>query len=510
MSACVLVLLDVAGARHGFEVEGEGLVVSIDGDEVEFAEGIALDSDLPARSVSLQGSSSSGGTISLALDLEVLDLWAIRDGVPIQTINVRIWWWPDDEPFDEQLHEIYRGQPRSPTWDLEAGQVRFEVAAPSRVPDVQFPPSAVGDEDRFPDAPSNSAGQAVPVIYGRARGVPLPALDAAPSPAPEDPADYPARRFLVAGHPIRSTTIQVRDPDGAALGTPKAVEQGTDGRGEPYSYVTLSGVDLDGVGDAVHAEEVEGWVAPEGRLLDALGDVLLHLWGTYAGEDFHELDRARAWYARTGLNRYRVAFVFNRIQTGGTLLRTIASRIQSQFPVSVGLQGGRMGWDCTALPGPDAVVQHTLTYGQDVHDRSQIGETSIDDVLTEISLSYAFDGFEGSMTKIREFTPENHGGCQGALTRYGPSGVSRLEAPDAPDDGTAFQLLTQHARTLNGIRDTVAYSGLPTPWFLARPLDVVAVTDAAAGWTERKFLVLSVQPTLFGDVSLALLSLEAR
>lgn len=495
----VLLELDVDGEIHGFAIDNESVLVELDdGTERVFGPGVTIE-DLPARSAPIFGVGVAEGSVRVLLQLPALDLWTRRDRVQPQQVIGRLYFWPEGEVLRPE-HEIYRGALRSPDWALavddagnQVGSVTFDLAPPTRTADVAFPPAAVGDDGRFPDAPEGSAGQAVPVIYGTVRGVQLvPISDTAGDPV----------RLLVAGHAVVSASVTVRNGEGTAIaGGPYTVSMGTDGRGDVYSYVE---VDAANYVDNLHAAQVTGWARPDGEALDRLGDVLLHLWTTYGGERFYELDRDRVFAARVRLNRFGIAAFFNERSDTGTVLRAIAGRIEPQFPVVFGFACGRFGWDATDLPEGDADPARVLTYGVDSSDRVGPSETSVDDVLTEFEIAYAYDGFEGGTTASKQADRDNNGACRGAESRWGRSAVSRFSAPDVADDDTAALLLADQVRRRTEVRLRVSYLGLDGTWTAVRLWEQVAVTDAECGWSEKAFIVEGRKPRLDGRVDLTL------
>lgn len=503
-----LLELDVGGAVHGFVIDNEPVLVELaDGSMRAFGDGATVD-DLPARSARLLGGGGAdGGGVHVTLQLAALDLWASRGTVQPQRVNGRVYWWPVGDVLRPE-HEIWRGSLRNPDWDLardehddQAGQVSFDLAPPTRNADVAFPPSACGDEGRLDGVPEGSTGNVMPVIYGTVRGVQLVAVS--------DTTVTPVR-LLIAGHPVGSSTIDVLNGDGTLVVNNATVSTAVDNRGDHYAYVTVTAVQYSAASGNLHTDEVTGWTTPDGQALDRLGDVLLHLWITYAGERFFELDRDRAWAARPRLNRYQVAMFWNDRSDTGTVLRTLAGRIEPQFPVVFGFAGGRFGWDAVDFPRGDTPPTRVLTFGLDAEERVGLRETSSDDVVTEFELTYGFDGFDGGPTEPLRADRTNNGTCRGAESRWGPSTIARFSCPDVQDVETAVLILDDHVRRRSAVRASVTYRGLDDTWFTLPLGHEVAVVDLEAGWDLVPFVVEGRKPRLDGRVDVALLERDGH
>ena len=438
----------------------------------------------------------------MTVRLDVADLWSVRDSVPIQRIRVRIYWWPDGEVL-RQSHDVMYGVVRDPRWNIADetdGTVSFTVVAERQFSDVPFPPSAIGDEGRFVNAPPEALPHAVPVVYGAVRGLPRFAVSSIAA----DPI-----RLIVAGHRIVSTTVQIAR-DGAAVGAPAAVSATIDALGNPYSYVDIAQASY-AAGSNLYAEEVTGWVAPDGSAIDGLGDVLEHLFRTYAGDDWFSLDRPRIKAALPWLNRVRVGFFANDRLYDGTVIRLIETRFMGQFPLTAGFTGGRYGWDSLVLPEDDTdEVQPvaSLTYAHDAHTRVGPHETSADDVMTEFDLAYQADGFQAGPIASLHADATNSGGCRRAASRWGEAPLVRMDAQDCPDVGAAYMLLTDQIRKLTVVRDRVEYHGVDAMLYELPPLAVIEVTDSDLGWSARPFLLEAVAPRMDGYCDVVLVSLR--
>lgn len=500
MSRRVLVELDAGGDVRGFVCDGGGSVTveREDGSLRGYGPGLDL-AGLPARIAPFDGGSVDAGAPQCVLQLAALDLWGLRDRVPTQSVRGRVFWWPEGEVLTD-AHEIYRGVIRDPSFALglsptgePGGSVSFTLAADTRTPDVPFPPSVVGDEDRFPTAPDESLGQAVPVIYGTVRGVPLYAVSTTTG------APGAAVRLLVAGHRITSTTLDVWR-EGVQIHNDLPVLYDFDGRGDLYAYVQTT-VAAYAAGQGFYSPTVTGWAAPDGSAVERLGDVLLHIWGTYCGERFYELDRRRCWGNRPRLNRYKVGLLVNERQASGTVLRLLGSRIQGQFPVTFGFAGGRFGWDLTIpLPPDGGEPAATLIYGENAQDRQPLQQGSVDDIITEFEIAFAQDYYIGAPQGSLRADRTNNGDCRAAETLWGASPVRRIEAPDVPDADTAYTLLTDAVWWGTRVPTRVEYTADDGELYDLPSGSEVRVTDSEAGWAATPLFLESAAPV---EVNLA-------
>ncbi len=505
----VFILLDAGGQRRGFITDGAPVAATVYGDLQSTGFGPGLDvSTLPVRAASLMGEGAAdAGSISATLSLDALDLWALRSTVPTQTVKVRAWLapvGPEGFPVDaagnewalRDEYEIFRGVIRSPQFDLRARTVSFTAEADLRLIDAQFPPAAI-DTQRFPETPTASTTNAVPVIYGTIYGLPLYAV----SDITADPI-----RLVVAAHPIVSTAIDVMR-DGAVVDAAQPVLYDVDELGGTYAYVEIPKATYS-AGSSLYTGTVTGWRAPDGTAVDLLGDVLLHMWHTYAAERFFDIDRERCYAARVALNRYAIGAVFNAQETGSGLLRILQGRFEGQFPVAFGLCGGRIGWDCTRIPTEAEIlglVIGTLTYGRDAHDREGPTEGDAGAVVTQIQLHRQLQGDINGPAATTTANRTNMGVLRGAVARWGESPLKRLDCPDVPSADAAWSVITDTAVAQSQVRDVVTYLGLDGSWHDAPLFWVVLITDDECGWEDEPMLITSVAPGLDGRCAVGLL-----
>lgn len=497
-----LVEVDVDGDIYGFVVDGPPRAVTLsDGSTRIYEAGADLD-QMPVRSVSIYGDGvSSDSSLNLTLPLDLVDLWERRDRSPIQRVQARVYWWPNGSILRER-HQVFTGVLRSPEIIRDAdgqGTISATLSPNRRGRDVPFPPTLIGDEERFSGPADDSVSQAVPVLYGTCLGVPLFAV----SDVTADPI-----RLLIAGHPITSTSVDI-SRDGAVVSAGASVSTDIDGRGQAYSYVEVSKANYD-AGANLYAPTVDGHNGPGGDAVDRLGDVLEHLWRTYSPATWGDLDHERVSAARVVLNRIRVGLMINAADDQGSVLRFIESRLAGQFPVATGWSGGRYGWDALLLPEGTPEASDSLTYGRDTHERVSIAETSADDVLTEIDVAYAQDGYEGGPSGHLHMTRSNNGDLRRAESVWGPSPVERLSIPDAATPGAAYIVGTDTARKRSRVRTRVEYAACDARLFDLPLLSTVLVTDAEIGWVDEACMIEAARPRFDGACDLTLITWDGQ
>jgi len=528
--------LNLDGDWRGFAIEGPSITLErgegLDGPRsLDYIAGGAELSALPGKATSISGGFGDRG-VDVTIHLPFLDLWTLREQIPTQLIEGRVYWLDPADGVIRREHELFRGIANDPKWDVgpkplagrRSGMVGFSLEPASETRDIQFPPFSTSDEGRFPalrdDGPRGPDPRgACPIIYGTVKGVSLlPVSDTLNDPI----------RMILAAHPIVSKIVQIyasvdsamgtlpqtpANPagvleEGVLIGSPQ-VKQAVDGLGQVYSYVNVSRSAVAG-GANMYVGSITGWPDAEGGALDRLGEVLLHIWKTYGGETFYELDRERAHASRTRLNRFRVSSFFNSQSGGGSVLRALESRYAGQFPVVFGFSRGRYGWDAIEFPDESEFKpQATLIYGQNAFERGEITETPRSEVVTSYEGEYDLDGARGSLTASMRLDRTNHGPSRGAYSRWGRSTVNKLTFSDTADPGSVYQLLADQARRLTQVRYEVEYTGVDPRFFDLPSLAHVLVTDFETGWSEEPFLITSATPNIdSGLVDLTLIGLR--
>ena len=497
----VLVDFDLVGELLGLTVDGAACEVErADGTTRTFVPGGEIEA-LPHRSSPVTGDGAGDQSVRMSLAVGVYNSWALRRTAPFQLATCRIYWWPEGDLLRDE-HELFRGCVREPEWELGPdgqGRVTFSLVPSRRIDDVAFPPFLVGDAGRFPDAPDEGKTSAVPVVYGTVYGMPVVAVT--------DPTVDPVRMVL-ACHRVGSTTVQLAR-GGANVGAPLAVGYGIDRLGGTYAYVEVTPATY-AAGSDLYAVRLDGWV-DGGAVVGRLGDVMEHAFRTYARASWYELDRPRVEAARPVLNRIAVGAYANE-RGDGTVMQFLQQRLGGQFPVAFSFAGGRFGWDAVLFPrGAEAAfIVGRVTYGQDAAERLGPMETSADDVLTDIELTYGFDGYQAGATKSLRFSPETSLDARRAMSRWGRSPVLTQDAPDVSDSDSAYLLLTDLALKRSRVRHRVEYHGLDERFYFLPLGAVVAVVDADLGWSDEPCILEAVEPRKDGLVDVVLVTLDGQ
>jgi len=498
----LLIQLDLpnGGPSLGFVADGFGAIAMTppraDASSIDFVEGGEVES-LPLRGSPAFGGSAPSAPSVILSGPQVADLWRLRLTHPLQAAEVTIWWAGIDVLLWD---ELYRGTPEPPGYEFTQDGIVVSIPLrPLRRPDeAPFPPSLIGDADRFlSTTPDNSLSHAVPVIYGTARGVPLYAV--------ESPAAINVK-MLIAGHRIRSTTVNVYR-DGASVVVGATVSTDVDGRGQPYSYIEVAQA-VYAAGEELYLDSVEGHVGPNNTLVERLGDVLDHLYATYGRGLRPELDQRRTSGASVDLNRLTVAFFVNEQETGGTLAQFVETSLAGQFPFAVGAPTGRLGWDSLLLPQTGAPPVDHLTYGQDAFDRVGPTETSADELVGEVDLAYALHGYEGGPTAGIHLDESTSGLARRAGSRWQAVQRSSTASEYAADSQTAYLIANDLLRKKGVVRFRVEYEKVPTHFWRYPPLSVIYVTDAELGWTAEPCYLEAVTPRRDGGCDVLLITVD--
>ncbi len=454
---------------------------------------------LPARTFPLIGDDAGQGEVRVVLAnaADVGAMFAARISAPLQASTWRVFWWPEDEILTDS-HEVFVGSPRDVSWDVDGGEVSFVLRAARREQDAPFPPCRL-TKARFPDAPSDSLAFALPVVYGAPKGLPAVAV----TDVTVDPI-----RLVVASHEVASTTLELVGSSGV-IDAAAPVLYDRDALGDLYAYVEIAAADFGTEGSSLYFTSVSGYAFPDGRSITLLGDVLAHLFKTYAQTGWTTFDRRRIEFARPRLNAFAVSFFANEQSPGETVESFATSRIAGQFPVSFGAPNGRFGWDAITFPNEvDARPAASIVMGVNAFERTNFDEESVDNIVSRIEVAYALDGNVGGQTEIVRFDETTSGLCARAFSRWGPSAVLSLDAPDCNDAATAY-LLGADALLKNGVlRARVEYAGVDESFFDLPPGAIIAVTDEDLDFEGELFVLEGVEPLLDGTCAASLITLD--
>lgn len=494
-------ILDHEVDRRGFCTFPEPTLIDPgDGTAPRFFGPGLIRASVPARSADfMTAQTSADGTASATIATESFDAWGLlRQGVRLQRIMVRWWWWREGQTLAEAVL-VWRGQLSDP--DIGETTFSFKAKTGTREQDAPLPPGVIGDEGRFPDAPDSARAQAMPVIYGIVRNLPIYRIS--PDPGASPPAAATNVDFLVCGHVAVQTATVVTD--GQDMATPiTGFFYGVDGRGQQYTYVTRPNTTPNWSTGSFHVTVAQGHVGPGGEVIQKLGDVLLHIVTTYGRERFLELDRDRIFAARSRLNRFTVGVIFNQ-PNSGSVISLLRSRFEGRFPVSFSFVGGRFGWDYAGVPEPGPPVAE-IVWKQNAHSRGNLVPVDASTLRSRFEIAYGVDPFAGGNTLSISRDETSSGPCKRAHLKWGISTEQRLEVPDAANEATARLLAEDQIRRLTLRRVRTSYTCSEPDWINLPLFSRVHVTDPDRGWDGEPCLIEGITPRRPGVVDIALIT----
>ncbi|MCP4741463.1 MAG: hypothetical protein GY871_04435 [Actinomycetales bacterium] len=509
----LLAVFELAGgARHGFSATIP-LTATLPGESepMSFSTGISV-GDLPERVTATLGGSGGSSSPSFVLaHALVSDLWRQRDASPIQGATVTLWWLREGDAL-RPVDELYRGGVSSETWALDANppSLSGSLGTPFRVDDVPFPPTSIGDPDRFPDAPEDSQSHAVPVIYGVAFGVPLRAVS--------DVTSGLAIELVIAGHEVGSPGVLVYQGE-LSLGT-KIPQTARDGLGDIYSFVTVTQVQYN-AGSNIYAESVLGKFSGEAtKGTSRLGEAIFDLVRSYGRWRLTDFDQRRLRSELAKLDRFGVGFYAD--QNEGTLYDLLSSRLAGQFPFAVSAQG-RFGIEPTLWPNwQDQEPVAKLIEGQNASREGDVSGSSADELVSEVFVDYRFNGYTGGTVLSDRFDGANDATARRAASRWEErfrSPISgRISAPDLAAttglgtgvvEGSAYLIGVDYLNRFAGIRYRVEYSGIDSRFWELPLMSLVHLTDSRYSWTDEPMLLEAVRPVEDGTCDVVLVTAKA-
>lgn len=489
-------------AALGF-TDGQPISIpSADGARIEHYELGLLDYTMPSRVADLYGQGSSSSSVSASLTLEAFaagDL--LRKGIRLQRIRVRMFWYRVGSGSMAEAVQVWFGTLGQPVIDEEAGVFSFSIETGTREQDAPLPPTSIGDEGRFPNAPPEARTKAIPVLYGGLSNLPVFRIDADPGPSP--PAVPTNIRFMICGHQTPDFLCRLGDGDQIQSGL-LAPSRARDGRGDLFTYVTVqntianwseSAAMLVSVarGHKAPGEDAAPYPQSLDVLVHRLGDVLIHLATVYGRERFLDLDRERIFASRDLLNRFTVGAIFNQ-SAGGSVLQVLKSRFEKQFPVSFDFVGGRFGWDYTGIPTGYSKPVGTIVWRQNAHQGGPLRPVSADLLRSRFAITYAVDPYAGGSVEALQRDETNDARCQAAWQRWGNPVRLSIDLPDVPSESTAKLVMEDLILRFTKRRIRTSYTVTEPTWINLPLFSRLAVTDPRRGWLDEPVLVEGIQP----------------
>lgn len=274
-----------------------------------------------------------------------------------------------------------------------------------------------------------------------------------------------------------------------------------DDAGSTISYVTFrieydsdfeKPIGLDSFSDTgLYTKNIRGKQKPGGGLLNNLGDALTDLWQSYGGGSTELVDWELVERSTSELNAFEMAMLVNAGDTDQTLEQVILGRIAGQFPVALGYPRGKLAWE--SLVVGNRPVTRRIEFGRELISRTGIGETSINNIINDMTVSFGINGASDSETESIHFNKDNLEICRSSFERWGSRPRSSISVSDTTSPGTAALIAQQKLQLQAGVRVQVQYETFDLK-FLTEPLfGVYEITDETAGFNDERFIFHGVQ-----------------
>tara|TARA_Y100001973_G_C5206858_1_gene342075 strand:+ start:5005 stop:6762 length:1758 start_codon:yes stop_codon:yes gene_type:complete len=236
----------------------------------------------------------------------------------------------------------------------------------------------------------------------------------------------------------------------------------------------------------VYFESVTGKVGADGAAIRGLGDILFDMYQSSSSASASYIHWASTTPALESLNKYEGDIVINAKQEGQTLRSIFEDRLQQQFPVAVGSFGGKFAIQSSELP-VDSDPVFSFHYGNQLCERLDLSQTSIDDVENEIRVQYAANGASSSNSNNVIRNRLNSEIARASFERWGMRPIVSLSIPDVQGASTAELVAEERLRRKGGVRIRVSYqmkefSIVPLPL-----LSSVNITDEDVGFSDTPF-----------------------
>lgn len=433
----------------------------------------------------------------------------LEDGVVVGGVADWAWWeamghdlsaataelalWVRGTDWEDRV-VVISGRVQEPEWGDETEDLTFSlIAAGDEDASVWPPPDAVISATTWPDAVESAMGRSYPWVWGRpGMYTDVDGVEVARPGSPALVIDTTQGFVLIAGHPVRASTVNLWSTDAQeyvvisggvysttptlASATDFTVETTTDGLGRIVSYLDC-GILL--------PTDQEFWVvwSAGGGIANELGD--------------DEMDRAgdilRWWLERAsqGVDAGRLAAAAGLL-TGYRLAGYVDEPVgvwewvrQELLPIlPIAVVAGPSGLYPVVYQLDSSAFELALTEGQD-YDRTSRVTTDDTEIATRIRLSWALDASADEYGRTTVLTgnpdatdPEQVSDAYVTIAER-RSGVRELlvESPWIFDGRTAGMVLSHLIRAKGYARRSVTIA--PEPWVAAalEALARVSVTD---------------------------------
>lgn len=486
--SAILALLSGEGINVGFS---DGLPVeAIDSPSedraLSFGQGI-ISVSVPAREINIYGGGNAGSA-SISVSQDAIDfLSMVKSGSVATGIRCQIRYFTSGD-YWSTAPVLFDGIVSSAKVDTYSNSVDFSIEPNEQNVNSEFPPSRVGDEFRFPNAPSTTFDRVIPVVYGLAKGYAIPAVSFTSSAAGGGRVALCVAGHAVYGSPEKRGYVKIGNNNLGDMTRWYEIKVGSDGLGSTYSYIV---VDIDDWDEGVYVIEISGKTSASNERMESLGDIAFDMWMSYSGDSKGYVDFPRIEYARTILNQFTVGFAFTDATQNQTIIDIMVGRF-GDLPFSFSAPIGLFGWDATVIPNESSPPSGVLHYGTNIFERGSISISGYNKIQNRFKITYNYDdNFEGNSESIT-VDGSNSGLCRESIDRYGPSQYRSLSVPDAATPASIGSFISAEVNKVAMPRLSLNYFTEDTS-FLTRPLlSVFHVTDEELGIELKPFFLESV------------------
>jgi hypothetical protein len=352
------------------------------------------------------------------------------------------------------------------------------------VGEAEIPPWIL-DSDRWPNIPSSSVGQRVPIVVGRGFG-PCPRIDSSNGGTEDD--------FVVAyGWGLEVEQVYVAGTL-ATLTTDYTVEEVKDGLGLPVTVIRLAaGAGSDEFAE-VHAKVAESADRRRGLDLPAAVRRLLHEYGGFSADRlsdrlFAECQaRVAAFGPATGTGSVPRVCVNQPVGS----LEFVSTMLESYPYLSIVWDGAGLGLVASDHRAtPCASLERGVYPIAERVEGGRYSETGLDDLRTAFTLRTQYNPVSDRFALVGLRRPSNNALCAMAQSLLGvdqaEGELTSVHIADASTQAFVLDWLVEHRCRLAYEVEVNAY---PLAWFFLRLGDTVRWTDDDAGLSAAPAIVV--------------------
>lgn len=278
-----------------------------------------------------------------------------------------------------------------------------------------------------------------------------------------------------------------------------------DGYGTPVAYMTCAveyqTADYEEPSDGflkgfnpneAYVKNFQGKTKADGSLMTGLGDVLLDLWRSYGGAAADLVDWETVSSNTDELNQLEISILINDANNRQTLETIVRNRIGGQFPISVGYPRGKLAWQSTLIQKNRQAVRR-LSYGVDLISRAAVGETSLDQVVNDLAVSFSISGTTAKNTESIKFDRANNEIARQSYDRWGVRPKKEISLSDCGDPSTAAAVGQRELILNGGVHLSVQYETFDLGLFESPFYSVFEIVDPTIGLNADRFFLVGVK-----------------